>query len=207
MIHALAMALAASVLGIDAGWEPLPDGGLEYIVQIEPDALGILANEQDISSDIPPGLDIRRIRVTVGTARLPRHAPLDASGTAAADSAAIDSAPLLQSADGARLDQEPAAAPNDAAPPAADPADTEPQHLANAAPATFRSAVQQTASQRPELPRTAAADERPWLPLILTAVALLVSLGANVYLAWVAWESRHRCRDLLDRLRQSPAPA
>jgi hypothetical protein len=44
------------------------------------------------------------------------------------------------------------------------------------------------------------------LPLTITAVALCLSLGANVYLAWIARDARQRYRDLLDQV-QSPTAA
>jgi hypothetical protein len=40
--------------------------------------------------------------------------------------------------------------------------------------------------------------ENPWLSLTL-AVALCMSIGANVYLVWIAWDARNRSRMLLDK--------
>jgi hypothetical protein len=61
--------------GVDAGYEPTPDGHLEYIIQVEPQLLGSLAAGHDVTSEVPRGLDIRHYRLTVGTAVLPRIAP------------------------------------------------------------------------------------------------------------------------------------
>ena len=66
--------LAVAVLGIDAGWQPLSDGGLEYIIQITPRRLEALADGKTIWSDIPPGLHgIRSCRIEVGTRQLPQE--------------------------------------------------------------------------------------------------------------------------------------
>jgi hypothetical protein len=69
---------------VEFGWQELPGGGIEYRVQIEPDLLDIFRQE-GYSSEIPPGLrDVRRIRITTGTARLPNQG--DVQGPAIAQS-------------------------------------------------------------------------------------------------------------------------
>ena len=60
----------------------------------------------------------------------------------------------------------------------------------------------------PASPSDRSADEKvvssdapkPWLPMLLALVALCVSLGANVYLGWLAWQERTRSRGLLEEL-------
>jgi hypothetical protein len=37
-----------------------------------------------------------------------------------------------------------------------------------------------------------------WFPLTITLL-LFVSVGANLYLAWIAWDARTRCRSLVER--------
>ena len=64
--------LAATTMGIEVGWQPLSDGGVEYIIQIEPDLLPLLADNQDITSEVPADLDVRRYRITVGTGKVQR---------------------------------------------------------------------------------------------------------------------------------------
>ncbi len=39
-----------------------------------------------------------------------------------------------------------------------------------------------------------------WFPLFVT-LALFLSIGANLYMAWVAWDARTRSRELLARFR------
>ncbi|MEE8452674.1 MAG: hypothetical protein V3R99_12190 [Thermoguttaceae bacterium] len=88
-----AVCLATILLGIDVQWEPLPEGGVEYRIQIEPELLenldesGVL-----VQSDVPPYVgDIRAFRITVGNTELGRspalnaEEPSDASQVAPAD--------------------------------------------------------------------------------------------------------------------------
>lgn len=73
--------LSTAVVGVDFGWQPVAGGGIEYIIQIEPNMLERLKDGQDIFSDLPPRTrNIRGYRITVGTARLPHQGqppPLD----------------------------------------------------------------------------------------------------------------------------------
>ncbi len=62
-----------SAVGVDVGWQPLSDGGHEYIIQIEPHMLATLEDRQALVSDVPRSLDIRSFRVVVGNATLPRE--------------------------------------------------------------------------------------------------------------------------------------
>src|SRR5262249_31391280 len=66
--------LASAVVGVDWGYRPLPTGGIEYIVQISPQALDDLAaGGGEIVSQAPPELyDVRKLRLTVGKQKLPR---------------------------------------------------------------------------------------------------------------------------------------
>jgi hypothetical protein len=69
--------LAALALGIDVGWRPLSEGGVEYLIQIEPGLLESLQPGDAIASDLPPRLagQVRSYRITVGTEELPRELP------------------------------------------------------------------------------------------------------------------------------------
>ena len=70
--------LVTLTLGMDAGWRQLPDGGMEYIIQIEPHVLEALRGGEEIESDIPPALrGVRRYRIRVGTDELPREGKLE----------------------------------------------------------------------------------------------------------------------------------
>ena len=68
--------LAAAVLGVDVGWQPLPGGGMEYIIQIEPELLDALRRGEVVVSQVPPQVkDVRQYRIVVGRGRLPRITP------------------------------------------------------------------------------------------------------------------------------------
>lgn len=66
--------LSAAVAGVDYGWQPVAGGGIEYIIQIEPQMLERLKAGQDVFSDLPPQTgNVRGYRITVGTAILPHQ--------------------------------------------------------------------------------------------------------------------------------------
>jgi hypothetical protein len=73
MLSAMVICCASSARGVQFGWQKLNDGGIEYLVQVEPTLLESF-HEQGFISDIPPGLrDVRRIRITVGEDKLPNQ--------------------------------------------------------------------------------------------------------------------------------------
>ncbi|HIQ23167.1 MAG TPA: hypothetical protein EYH34_18235 [Planctomycetes bacterium] len=77
---------------VDVGWRPLPEGGLEYIIQIEPGMLDTLASGEDIRCAIPPGLGrVTAYRITVGEQELPREGVDPQQGESRA---ALDGQPL-----------------------------------------------------------------------------------------------------------------
>lgn len=64
------------ILGINVGWQPLPEGGMEYIIQLDPQTLEALKSGEPIQSDIPPGAgDVRSYKIVIGTEQLPRTSP------------------------------------------------------------------------------------------------------------------------------------
>src|SRR5487761_1554116 len=66
--------LSAAVMGVDYGWQPVAGGGIEYIIQIEPELLDSLKSGHDIFSDLPTSVrNVRSYRITVGAGRLPHH--------------------------------------------------------------------------------------------------------------------------------------
>lgn len=79
-MNALLVLVASAALGIEVGWEPLPGGGHEYTIQIEPQLLEVLEKgEDEIFSEVPAGIDVRRYRILVGVGKLRRDAgPLEA---------------------------------------------------------------------------------------------------------------------------------
>ena len=110
--------VAASVIGIDVGWEELPDGGFEYIIQIEPQTLESMQKGQDITSQMPPSVrGMRGYRITVGNAQLPHQGEPPPTGPSPAAPAqngppgpAFGAPPTESSAAGAATTTIPAAA-------------------------------------------------------------------------------------------------
>jgi hypothetical protein len=78
-MNALVVLLATTALGIEVGWEPLPGGGHEYTLQIEPQLLKVLeGGQEEIFSEVPAGVDVRRYRIVVGVGKLRRdYGPLE----------------------------------------------------------------------------------------------------------------------------------
>ena len=119
--------VAAATLGFQVGWQRLPEGGTEYIIQLDAASIDALRSGQPLHSDIPSAAgEVRAYRIVMG-----RGKPI-------------------------REDPPPKPAPPPAAP--VEPA-------------------------------------KPWLPLTLTLLGLFASLGANVFLGWIAWGFRQRCQN------------
>lgn len=73
-MSSLLFLVATAAVGVEVGWQPLPDGGHEYTIQIEPQLLELLADgTQEIASEVPDEVDVRRYRVIVGSGQLPRE--------------------------------------------------------------------------------------------------------------------------------------
>ncbi len=69
--------LAAALLGVDARWPRLPDGSLQYIIQIEPQVLERLESGaiETVGSHVPPYLDnVRAYQIVIGTQKLANSA-------------------------------------------------------------------------------------------------------------------------------------
>src|SRR3990172_2920279 len=162
-----AIALAA-VVGTDVGWRRLPDGGMEYIIQIEPHMLDMLKSGEQIVSDIPPELwEVRSYRITVGTDELPREAvlkPEPSSYVPQTISPPSDVRPLTDFGEQAASFVKQEVSPENPAPEHPDVA--EPKESEEAEP------------------------PKPWLPLTLALAALFGSLGGTLGPGWGAWDCR-----------------
>src|SRR5689334_20612327 len=67
------ISLAVAALGIEVGWVPLPEGGHEYTIQLEPEMLEVLRKQkEEVFSEVPPQVHVRRYRLLVGTGKLAR---------------------------------------------------------------------------------------------------------------------------------------
>lgn len=72
-MSAFLLLIAAAATGIEVGWQPMPEGGYEYTIQIEPElAESFVRGDHEIVSSVPPGIDARRYRIVVGRGKLAR---------------------------------------------------------------------------------------------------------------------------------------
>jgi len=219
--------IAAALLGIDAGWQPLPDGGVVYLIQIEPHVFDRLQSGEitAVESDIPPYVkEIRTYRITMGTAELPRELPpanvpepaAPANPPEATDSRldAAQTDPFVRAPVPETVGPEPADAMPPLWPPKAEPPSM-PEAI-DVAPTVKPLEAQQATYVTPAKPpksdappatedqsQAEAPAEKPWLPLTLTLLALFASLGGNLFLGWIAWDHRSRYRTLLLRAEAS----
>ena len=75
-MHTLLLCIAAASVGIHAGWQRMPEGGMQYIIQLDPETLQSLREGAEIESDIPPSAgEVRSYKILMGTRQLPRETP------------------------------------------------------------------------------------------------------------------------------------
>lgn len=170
--------LAVSAVSVDYGCERLPDGGMKYIVQFEPQSLEE-AQQQGlpIESNIPADVtDVRMVSIQLGTGPLPHDKPSANAVRSPGDTAPKnpDAPPLLKTPQGKPL--------------ASEVSFNEPKETPKADKGPAASSTSPIA----------ATLSKPW-PLVGIALALAASLGGNFYLGMILAESRKRCRALLAR--------
>ncbi|NQU26601.1 MAG: hypothetical protein HQ567_35400 [Candidatus Nealsonbacteria bacterium] len=86
--------LAVVLGGIETGWQPLPEGGVQYLIQIDRELLESRELGQSLESYVPPHVhDVRAVRITMGTGPLPRELPVVASAEP------VDKAPIAPPGD------------------------------------------------------------------------------------------------------------
>lgn len=82
-MNALAVLLVAATFAVDYGWTNRTDGGVEYIIQIEPalaEALRSGELPEGVASEIVPQVqNVRAFRIVIGDDALPREAQAAAS--------------------------------------------------------------------------------------------------------------------------------
>ncbi|MGD9721371.1 MAG: hypothetical protein AB7O59_09190 [Pirellulales bacterium] len=209
----LLVLLAALAVSVEAGWQPLPGGGHEYTVQIEPPLVRMLESGNDLVSDVPADIDVRRLRITLGTGALARVDGPPREHAAPSEHPDIPRAADAFAADAATRPEHPPAgqtAPQDAMTGPAIPAKFD-QAATPAQPLAEKAAAepQSHKTDRPQLgtdPSGSDALSRPWVPLAVAIALLACSLGANVYLGWIARDARQRYRDAVSKWR-APASA
>ncbi len=170
-MNLLLISIAAATLGVEAGWQRLPDGGMEYIIQLDRHSLDALRDGQPIHSDVPPAAgEVRSYRIVFGNEALPREAPPERQTKAAA-----------------------------AQPPPALPPDPAVKPLAGRRTAFLQpESGTASAKETPSSPSNAppGGPPKPWLPFTLALFGLFASLGANAYLGWLFWGLRRRFRNI-----------
>ena len=193
--------IATAAMGIDVGWEPLPDGGHQYTIQIEPQLLDVLKQGKDeIISEVPPQVHIRHFRIIAGTGQLPRVDGPPAVREAETHEPAADHAAQPPKAEHELSlgQQEPPATPAELPSTTAAPAPLGGQQTGFDLPAGGSKEVD---ANKPSL----EPEARPWLPLAIAGLLLCCSLGANFYLGWIAWDARARYRAAIAKVRPAPA--
>jgi len=220
-MHSLLVLVAAATLGVEVGWEPLPEGGHEYTIQLEPQLLHVLQRGNDLVSDVPPQLHIRRYRVTVGTGKLAQvnGEPAQPNLKEIADDPTEPELPLESTFPRVALPdetpdrgEEHAASDNHARTDPDMPSTLPDQLDAGELPKRAgynESEAEKRDTEKPALPPGAGATSesesgRPWLPLFIAALLLCCSLGGNVYLGWIAWHAHGRYRDAVAKFRVAP---
>ena len=69
-MNPLLICVATATLGFQVGWERLPDGGMEYVIQLDAAAIEALRDGRSLHSAIPADAgEIRAYRIVMGTGR------------------------------------------------------------------------------------------------------------------------------------------
>ena len=227
--------LAAIAVGIQFGWQPNPNGGNTYIVQVEPQLIDSFRRE-GYASNVPPQLrDIRRIEIRVGTGPLPNQGETvfkpftDGRTPAVADARQPR---LAESPDPASPPTvPPTTAPTKLAPPATAPPATalppktivrasyppreDPARRSDGGPSAAAVAPGAAGGVAGGRSQTVAKDDaappspeptQPSLAFMAALAALIVSAAGNLYLAWVHLGTRRRYREVVGQLRETDLP-
>lgn len=216
---ATSVLVATLTLGVDTGWQPAPEGGVEYIIQIDPLLLRSLSADEPITSEVPEVLGpVRRFRVQLGTGPLPHVAPeppptKPAPPLATDDTHAFDLPQDDETGNMRRIPkkaeklgttaQQPRAfepgqraAPLAESSPAVKQASAEKSDEAPAAAASPRTAAGNRSNSQSAGTSAAAPSGRPWGPFLFSLLLLTASLAANVYLVWIWLDTRRRYQTL-----------
>jgi len=156
--------VAAATLGVNVSWQPLPEGGVEYIIQLDSQSIELLRSGMPLGSDIPAEAgNVRSYRIIAGTQTLPPR-------KSASNETKMPPPRALSSDPGGKPIVERSVTHME---PLKATAETTP--LPNATP-----------KSQPDAPA------KPWLPLTFALLGLFASIGANVFLGWVVWDSRRQ---------------
>jgi hypothetical protein len=203
-MNGAAILLVTATLGVDFGWKSLPDDEVEYIIQIEPALLESLENGEPIHSELLPEVrgNVRRFRIQIGNAPLPREAVMrrlrprtgDVADAQPPAKQAAHEAPAIAAP---KLDEGPRPKPPE---PERVAADDSPPRSGGTEVLKVVNAPAVESEQKKSIEASASAPvpggSSQWL--IGGAVALFVSLGANLYLGWLLATIRRNYHQLVD---------
>lgn len=213
------------VAAIDYGYEPMENGGIRYLIRIEPHMVDLLNRGQVFGSDIPPEVAGRIRAFRVYSADQPaskavpaappveppalRSAPVTAPPAAAPPSA---KGPLVEPP---AVNTGPAVPDLFRAPQAFSPAEDIPRQLPKTEKVEHAVAISPEGPAWPEggfvgdeSPSARRVDSapKPYFPLILAVLAAVGSSTGMLYFGWLAFDYRARYRRLLrETLGADPA--
>jgi hypothetical protein len=220
-------AITAPARGVTFGWQELPDGGIEYIVQVEPALLDAF-RDTGYWSEIPAGTPaFRRIKLKVGDEKLPNEGTLPPPVVAPEPKQTVTEGNPMAS--GAEFSKPPDAPTREAPADFQQPAEAKPiysgpfsgafnrdqklpapEPIDEPAPTTKPDAeTPPMTTKKPVLGETEppSGTARPWMPLMLALVALFASIGANAYLVWIHQTLRINYRAVVARMKGDAASA
>ncbi len=177
--------IAAATLGIDYGWQPLEDGQLEYIIQIEPELLSAMRQGEEVVSELTGDVrGVRRFRIKIGNDPLPREGQM----LLVAD----DPPQRLPKASDVGKPIRPVSVDEQ----------TKSQTRLNAGGKRSDGA----SGESPPNHSLDTEPEKPWIWLTVTLLGLFVSIGANAYLGWIMLAIRRQYHQVVADFENNPSP-
>ena len=208
--------LALALVGVDLGYQPAPNGGEQFIIQINPNTLQAIRPGDRYEIDVPREAQDSRpthFTVSLGNETLPRKLPVAA--TAPPATAPIVTAspvmPAVAAVPAPSLGSQPGNNPLGVPPPATYALKSSVAHVkpllnpGNSASGTASSANSIFGGLAPvNGGSNSGQPDKPWLGMCLFVIALAAS---NVYVGWLFWDARQRYRGLLARTFAMAQPA
>lgn len=211
------------VAAVDYGYEPMDDGGIRYLIRIEPHMVDLLARGQVFGSDIPPEAAgrVRAFRVYSAEEPASKVIPPAPPVAPSLEHPHVDQPPALGPAAAERSAVSPPAAKRPVtlpdmflAPEARLPSDVAPRQL----PKTEN--VEHALALSPEKPpwqdsslgrgdSSASRSDltpKPYLPLMLAVLVAAGSSTGMLYFGWLAFDYRARYRSLLRQMLGDDQP-
>jgi len=182
MNHFAAVVLVLT-LGVDVGWQPLEDGELEYVVQIEPDLWELMRDGEEITSELPPDIrGVRRYRIKVGTEPLIRN--MGERKTSETEEAMANSShpPGLRHVLAQRPPMQPGVLGKQkpGTPLANDQAEQQRGEV-NLAAVSEEEKGENRAANGENVGESNEPSGKPWFPFTLAVVMLMISASGNIY--------------------------